>query len=196
MTITAPDGRMLTDGFVRLDRLTTDDIPELYDAIARPEVYGAGFGGIAGPPRDLDHMRDQWTKYADTHLIYAIRLVADNRLVGTSSFAEIDVRNESIEVGATAFRPSLWGSGLNPATKLLMLSHVFDECGFGRVAIGVDARNTRSLAAVARLGASREGVLRRFQRCYDGRFRDLVLFSILADEWPKVREGLQVRLGR
>lgn len=193
---TAPDGRTLTDGFLRLEQLTVDDIPELYDAIAHPEVYAAGYGGIAGPPRDLDHMREQWTTYAETHLIYAIRLVADGQLVGTSSFAEIDVRNESIELGATAFRPALWGSGLNPAAKLLMLGHVFEDCGFGRVAISVDIRNTRSLWAVAKLGAVHEGTMRRFQRCHDGTFRDTVLFSILADEWPAVKEGLQVRLGR
>lgn len=193
---TVPDGRMLTDGFIRLEQLTVDDIPELYDAIAHPEVYAAGYGGIAGPPRDLDHMREQWTKYADTHLIYAIRLVAEGQLVGTSSYAEIDVRNESIEIGATAFRPSLWGTGLNPAAKLLMLGHVFDDCGFGRVTIGVDARNKRSLGAVGKLGATYEGVFRRVQRCYDGTFRDSVQFSILADEWPAVRDGLLVRLGR
>ena len=83
---------------------------------------------------------------------------------------------------------------MNPECKLLLLSHAFDDCGFGRVKIQTDILNSRSQAAIAKLGAVREGVLRRHQVRADGTFRDTVVFSILRDEWPGVRDGLLGRL--
>ncbi len=82
---------------------------------------------------------------------------------------------------------------MNPECKLLLLGHAFD-CGFGRVKLQTDAVNTRSQAAISRLGATREGVLRRHTRREDGTYRDTVVFSILAEEWPQVRAGLERRL--
>ena len=84
---------------------------------------------------------------------------------------------------------------MNPGTKLLLLRHAFEECGYGRVRIQTDLLNTRSQAAVERLGAVREGVLRRHLRREDGSFRDTVVYSVLASEWPAVRAGLEERLG-
>ena len=90
---------------------------------------------------------------------YAIRLVADGALVGTSSLMEAHLTNESIHLGSTLYGSRWWGSQVNPEAKLLLLSHCFDDCGFGRVKIQTDALNTRSQAAIAKLGAVREGVL-------------------------------------
>jgi RimJ/RimL family protein N-acetyltransferase len=77
-----------------------------------------------------------------------------------------------------------------------MLRHAFEDCGFGRVKIQTDVLNPRSQAAIAKLGAIREGVLRRHQARADGTFRDTVVFSILRDEWPTVREKLERRVAR
>lgn len=77
---------------------------------------------------------------------------------------------------------------------MLLLAHCFEACGYGRVRIQTDVLNTRSQAAIARLGALREGVTRRDMKREDGSFRDSVVFSILADEWPSVRAGLRARL--
>jgi RimJ/RimL family protein N-acetyltransferase len=88
----------------------------------------------------------------------------------------------------------VWGTAVNPATKLAILTHAFEDCGLGRVHLQTDVLNTRSQAAIARLGAVREGVARRHQRRVDGTFRDTVSFSILADEWPGVRAGLERRM--
>ena len=134
--------------------------------------------------------------------VYAIRLVADGplgaagTLVGTSSLLEADPANESIHLGATLYGRRWWGTPVNPEAKLLLLTHCFDDCGYGRVKIQTDALNLRSQAAIAKLGARREGVLRRHMRREDGSFRDTVVFSILADEWPAVRAGLRDRLAR
>jgi N-acetyltransferase len=87
----------------------------------------------------------------------------------------------------------VWGTAVNPEAKLLMLEVAFDS-GFGRVKLQADARNARSRAAIAKLGATFEGIVRRDQRRADGTWRDTAVFSILADEWPAVRDGLRARL--
>jgi RimJ/RimL family protein N-acetyltransferase len=100
-----------------------------------------------------------------------------------------------VHLGWTAYGPRWWGTAVNPACKLALLSHAFDDCGFGRVKLQTDLINTRSQAAMLKLGATREGVVRRDIRRADGSWRDSVLFSILVDEWPAVRAGLQARVG-
>jgi RimJ/RimL family protein N-acetyltransferase len=200
MTV-APDGRALVGDVVRLDRLQDGDIEELYAAIGNEQVYAGGFGGGAAP-ESADEMRAQWIPSSAGRFAYVVRLVADGPLgsagtvVGTSSLGDVDVRNERIHLGWTGYTPSVWGTAVNPATKLLLLEHAFETCGFGRVKIQTGLKNTRSQAAIAKLGATREGVLRRHMLQADGSFRDTVVFSILADEWPDVRKRLEERIGR
>jgi RimJ/RimL family protein N-acetyltransferase len=137
------------------------------------------------------------TKY---RVAYTVRLVADGPLgaagtvVGTTSLGDVDLVNERAHVGWTAYGPPWWGTAVNPECKLLLLAHAFDDCGLGRVKIQTDRINQRSQAAIARLGATREGVLRRHMRRADGSFRDTVVFSVITDEWPQVRAGLEARL--
>ena len=196
MTV-APDGRSLVGDVVRLDRLQASDIDELYAAIANEQVYAGGFGGgLAAMPSSADDMRAKWIPAAAKRFAYVVRLVADGTVVGTSSLADVDVPNESIHLGYTGYAPAVWGTAVNPAAKLLLLEHAFEDCGFGRVKIQTGSKNTRSQAAIAKLGATREGVLRRHMRTADGSFRDTVVFSILADEWPDVRKRLEDRISR
>lgn len=194
MTV-APDGRPLVGDVVRLDRLVASDIEPLYDAIAHAEVYASGFGGgVAGLPADAAEMAEQWIESSAQRVAYVVRLVADGTVVGTTSLGDVDLGNESVHLGWTAYAPSVWGTAVNPECKLLLLQHAFEDCGFGRVKIQTGTANTRSQAAIAKLGATREGVLRRHKRLADGSFRDTVVFSILADEWPEVRKRLEDRL--
>lgn len=196
MTV-APDGRPLVGDVVRLDRLQESDIDELYAAIGNEQVYAGGFGGgPAAMPASADDMRAKWIPAAAHRFAYVVRLVADGTVVGTSSLADVDVRNERIHLGYTGYTPAVWGTAVNPAAKLLLLEHAFETCGFGRVKIQTGLKNTRSQAAIAKLGATREGVLRRHMVQADGSFRDTVVFSILADEWPDVRERLEDRINR
>jgi RimJ/RimL family protein N-acetyltransferase len=193
----APDGRSLHNDIVRLDRLVAADIEPLYDAIANESVYSAGFGGgLAGMPATVDQMREQWLATAAKRIVYVVRRAEDETVVGTTSLMEVDLHNESIHLGGTGYAPSVWGTAVNPACKLLLLEHAFETCGFGRVKIQTGSKNIRSQAAIAKLGATREGVLRRHLRLADGSFRDTVVFSILADEWPAVRKRLEERLSR
>jgi RimJ/RimL family protein N-acetyltransferase len=205
-----PDGRPLTGRWLRLAMLGEDDLGDLYPVLADPAVYQQGYVMHHRP----DSLEDSIDLARGTFLpgqgqadgkgggrtVYAIRLATDGELgpagtlVGTSSLLDADVQNESIHVGSTLYGSRWWGTPVNAEAKLLLLGHCFD-LGYGRVKIQTDRLNTRSQAAIAKLGAQREGVLRRDKKREDGTFRDTVVFSVLASEWPSVRAGLRDRVG-
>ncbi len=118
---------------------------------------------------------------------------ASGRMAGTSSFFDIDPRHRTLEIGYTWFRPEYRGTAMNPEAKLLMLGHAFDA-GALRVQFSVSAANRRSQAALLKLGATQEGIIRRHRITWTGANRDTVLFSILAEEWGEVRRKLISRL--
>jgi RimJ/RimL family protein N-acetyltransferase len=125
---------------------------------------------------------------------FAVRRLAGGKLVGSTSFLDPSLRHKRLEIGSTWYIPEVWGTEVNPESKLLLLTHAFEVLGMNRVAFVTDSRNERSQAAIARLGAVREGVCRSHMITQGGRVRDSVLFSIIAAEWPKVKEQLTARL--
>ena len=106
-----------------------------------------------------------------------------DELAGMSSFLGIDDSRQVLEIGGTYYRPPLRGTGFNRRIKNMMLARAF-ECGIRRVEFRVDSRNKRSQAAMKKLGAVREGVIRADRITWNGHVRDTVLFAILKDEWP------------
>jgi ribosomal-protein-alanine N-acetyltransferase len=121
-------------------------------------------------------------------------LIVEGQPAGMSSFMDIRQEHRGLEIGMTWIAKRWQGTHVNPAMKLLMLDHAF-ACGALRVQLKMDSRNKHSERAVAKLGAVREGVLRKHFVLPDGYVRDTVMFSITDDEWPSVREGLLRRLG-
>jgi RimJ/RimL family protein N-acetyltransferase len=206
-----PTGEPLVGRWVRLDLLSDADIDEIYPLLGDPAVYAHGYV-MHRRPTSLEDSRDlarslflatqgQADGRGGGRTTYAIRLVRDSDLgsagilVGTSSFSEADLRNESIHLGSTLYGSRWWGTQVNPESKLLLMTHCFEHCGYGRVKIQTDTLNMRSQAAIARLGAQREGIIRRHIKREDGTFRDSVIYSVLKDEWPEVKAGLTRRLG-
>jgi RimJ/RimL family protein N-acetyltransferase len=120
---------------------------------------------------------------------------ATGEVRGSTSFYDWEPRVRRVEIGHTFFAPRWWGTSNNPACKLLMLEHAFGTWGCARVALRADTRNSRSVAAITRLGAVPEGVLRNHRLAPDGTRGDTAYFSILPAEWPGVRAGLLARLG-
>jgi RimJ/RimL family protein N-acetyltransferase len=110
-------------------------------------------------------------------------LFEGDELAGMSSFLGIDEARQVLEIGGTYYRPRLRGTGFNRRVKEMMLKRAF-SCGIRRVEFRVDMRNLRSQAAMKKLGAVREGVLRADRITWTGHVRDTVLFAILKDEWP------------
>lgn len=202
MSATSPSTAPLVGRFVRLDPMVPDDADALHPIFADPANYARGY--VMHPPSStVWDSRDQVQRrlmLGAGHTAYTARIVAGGPLgaagtvVGTSSLGDIDLANERAHIGWTIWGHQWWGTQVNPEAKLLMLGQAFDGCGLNRVKLQTDLLNTRSQAAIARLGAVREGVLRQHTRRADGTFRDTVVFSILRSEWPQVRAALEARL--
>ncbi|THD59520.1 GNAT family protein [Phenylobacterium sp.] len=186
--------KVLEDRHVRLEPMTPAHREGLHAACdADREVWTALY------PYSLDaaHFDAGWSRfYAEPgpdRINFAV--MAGGQVMGVSSYLGVDPVNQTLEIGGTYYHPDVRGGAVNPASKRLMLAHAFDS-GARRVQFKVDALNARSRAAVLKLGASLDGVLRQDRVTWTGRIRDTCVFSILADEWPAVRAGLDARLAR
>jgi len=173
-------GLAMRDGDVRLEPLAerhrvalkaacAEDpaIWKIYSTAYDPEHFDANFDAMMA--------HDDWLSFA---------LHKSGTLVGMSSYMGIDLERMVLEIGSTYYVPAMRGTGLNRIVKDLMLARAF-ACGFRRIEFRVDARNGRSQAAMAKIGAVREGVLREDRITWNGHVRDTVLFSILASEWER-----------
>ncbi|HVM22351.1 MAG TPA: GNAT family protein [Sphingomicrobium sp.] len=139
------------------------------------QIYASNFG-----PDGFD---EAIALYRSTRRNRTFVLFDGEELAGMSSFLGIDEGRQVLEIGGTYYRPHLRGTGFNRRVKDMMLARAFD-CGIRRVEFRVDRRNLRSQAAMKKLGAVREGVLRADRITWTGHVRDTVLFAILKDEWP------------
>jgi RimJ/RimL family protein N-acetyltransferase len=119
---------------------------------------------------------------------------ASGRAIGVTTYRDVDERHRTLEIGGTWIGRPWWRTAINTEAKLLFIGHAFETLGANRVALKTDIRNERSQAAIARLGAKREGVLRHQYVRRDGSLRDTVMFSIVPDEWPTVKARLRTRL--
>jgi RimJ/RimL family protein N-acetyltransferase len=135
---------------------------------------------------------------AGNHLPFAVRLQATGALVGSTRFLDIGCWDGTtptvVEIGSTWLSASAQRSPVNTECKLLLLTQAFDTWGTIRVTLKTDARNTRSRAAIERIGGRYEGVRRAHMPATDGGVRDTAYFSIIAEEWPDVRAELRRRL--
>jgi len=191
---------MLQGTQVSVEPLTEQHLAALWPAIGVPEVFAGGYGGgPAGQPFDetpfVEWMRGSYLGYPD-RFPYAVRLndgSSEGRLVGVSTLGDLDEANASLQLGWTAYDPKVWGSMVNPETKMLLIGFVFDS-GYVRVQIQADAINDRSRAAILKLGATFEGIQRKHRIRSDGSWRDTAVYSILDTEWPAVEAGLLARL--
>lgn len=145
-----------------------------------------------------EHFEGWWSGAIDqmargVRIAYALRDTASGAVIGTSSFLDIRPQHRGAEIGATFLHPTARSGRANPEAKRLMLAHAF-AAGAVRMELITDARNLRSQAAIAKLGAVREGVLRNERITWTGHVRDSVIYSITDAEWPAVRARLDARL--
>ena len=199
MSAVRPEPAVLTGRFVRLEPLGPQHFDGLWVALARPEVFAGGYGGgPQGLPRDREGF-DAWVAgygVAPDAIRFVVRVTGgphDGEIVGASTLGDLDEDREHAHIGWTGYDPRVWGTQVNPETKLLMLGLAFSR-GYGRVKLQGDERNARSRAAMLKLGAQFEGIVRRDVRRADGSWRDSAVYSILIDEWPGVKAGLEARL--
>lgn len=182
--------------WVRLEPLSPAHIPEIDDAAADGEL---GSFWYTAPPRP--GAAAEWVRHllalrgADHGVSFVVRTL-DGRLVGSTSYLNVDGPNRRLEIGHTWYVADVRRTGVNAETKLLMLGHAFDDLGCIAVELRTHFFNFASRAAIERLGAKLDGVLRSHQLLSDGSRRDTVVYSILDIEWPAVRSNLKFRLDR
>ena len=171
--------RPMTGDGCRAERITAEFHDALRNACAEDRdiwsIYANDFG-----PAGFD---DSIALYTGNPRNRTFLLFERDELAGMSSFLGIDEARQVLEIGGTYYRPKFRGTGFNRRIKDMMLRRAFG-CGIRRVEFRVDARNARSQAAMAKLGAEREGVLRADRITWTGHVRDTVLYSILKEEWP------------
>lgn len=200
VTATRPPDRPLVGRSISLTPFSETDIPALYGVLGHPDVFAGGYGGgPAGLPADLEAYTAFATAYyagGPDAMPFTVRIEGGpdhGAVVGATKLGHLDLGSESAEIGWTAYDPRAWGTAVNPEAKLLLLGLAFDH-GFGRVKLQADARNARSRAAIAKLGAQYEGIARREKPRADGSWRDSAVYSVIIDDWPAVRAGLEARL--
>ncbi len=126
-------------------------------------------------------------------ITYAVRRIADEAIVGSTSYLALSPENARVEIGWTWYVPAAQGGPVNPEAKYLLLSNAFAK-DWHRVEFKTDAKNLRSRAALKKLGAKEDGIMRGHMWMPQGYYRDSVYFAILSDEWPDVKAGLDARL--
>ena len=193
MTPVLPLGpRTLTGRFIALEPLEERHHAELLRAAADPEIWtyipvDAGNGFAKRLPWMIRENAE------GRFITFVVRRLADGSIVGSTSYLAITPADAKVEIGFTWYTAEARGGPVNPEAKYLLLKNAFDA-RYNRVEFKTDARNARSRAALLKLGAKEEGVLRGHMWMPQGYFRDSVYFSVLAHEWPAVRAGLEQRL--
>jgi RimJ/RimL family protein N-acetyltransferase len=185
--------KVLENRFVRLEPMAEGHREGLRfaceaDTEIWTQLYPFSWAGEHFDPTWAKLMKDQAEGSTQPYAV-----MAEGEVVGITTFYAIEQANSVLELGGTYYRPDQRGGAVNPAAKRLMMGHAF-ACGARRVVYRVDALNKRSQAAVLKLGAVQEGVLRQDRVTWTGRIRDTVIFSILDGEWPAVRDRLDARL--
>ena len=180
---------LLTFEDVELRPTVNTDADELFEALDDDRVW-AHVKGRPGSAQDWVSVIE--TARSSGRWMWTVR--EQGRVVGTTSFLELSIVDARVEIGHTTYSPRVWGTRVNPACKFLLMGWAFEKCAMNRVQLKTDIRNVRSQAAIERIGATREGVLRMYQRRQDDSIRDTVMFSVLAHEWPDVKESLLSRL--
>jgi N-acetyltransferase len=125
---------------------------------------------------------------------FVVMRLADSRLVGSTRYLDVQEDDRTVEIGWTWYAPDTWGGVVNPEAKYLLMRHAFETWGAIRVALRTDIRNLHSQAAIKKLGAKYEGLLRNQRIRPDGSYRDTVSFSVIDREWPAVKARLEARL--
>lgn len=180
---------------VRLEPLSLDHVDRLWEAGQDEEIWR----WVSVYPRTRDDVR-QFVEVAlaaqdaGTELPFATIDRASGDAVGSTRYLAISRRDRRLEIGWTWLTPAAQRTRINTEAKYLQLSHCFEELGCVRVEWKTDARNEKSRAAIARLGATQEGIFRKHMLTQGGFYRDSVYFSMIDDEWPEAKRKLESML--
>ncbi|HYO15334.1 MAG TPA: GNAT family protein [Thermoanaerobaculia bacterium] len=178
---------------IHLEPLTPGHIPALHPK-ADPEIFQYTLEWPRNPGLEAFSDWIHTSIAAPASLPFAIVIAATGEAVGMSGYLEIRPEHRALEIGRTWIARAWQGTRVNPESKYLLLRHAFETLGALRVQFKTDLNNLHSQRAIEKLGARREGVLRCYQTRSNGTVRDTVVYSVIDEEWPAVKAGLETRL--
>lgn len=189
-----PLDMVILDGrFVRLEPLEERHREPVRPVAQHPEIFAtttSALGALYDP-----YIDNALKRSATGHdMAFVVWHKAQQRYVGMTRYLNIEVPHRKLEIGSTWYEPSVWAGAVNPECKLLLMQHAFEALKFLRVEYKTDVLNARSRAAILKLGAKQEGMLRKHMIMAGGRQRDSVIFSVIDEDWPAVKAGLERRL--
>ncbi|HEV7168419.1 MAG TPA: GNAT family protein [Micrococcaceae bacterium] len=182
---------------VSLEPLSAEHHDGLVAAVQDGELWKLWYTSVPGPEGMAAEIeRRLQLQERGSMLPFTARDAVSGRIIGMTTYMNIDAVNKRLEIGSTWNAAGAQRTGTNTESKLLLLTHAFENLDCIAVEFRTHWMNQQSRAAIARLGAKQDGILRNHQRLADGSLRDTVVFSVVASEWPMVKNGLQYRLAK
>jgi len=186
----------LTGEIVRLEPLSHDHAAGLVEATKDGELWKLWYTSVPMPDgMEAEIDRRLALQDAGTMIPFVTRDLRSGKVIGMTTYMNIDADLPRVEIGSTWNAESAQGSGTNPESKLLLLAHAFEVWDCPAVEFRTSWHNRQSRAAIEKLGAKLDGVLRQHTRTSDGSLRDTCVYSVVQAEWPQVRASLRFRLG-
>ena len=193
----APRPVVLEGHGIRLEPLTEEHSDALATAAGDGRLWELWFVAVPPPDGMRAYVADALTGQRDGHMLpWVVRDVSSGAIMGSTRYHDIVPAIERVEIGHTWYGQSRQRTHVNTTCKLLLLTHAFEKLSCKVVGLRTDNFNFRSQRAIEALGAKKDGVIRHFGTRRDGTVRDVVMYSILATEWPDVKRYLELRLRR
>lgn len=185
----------LTGNHVELIPLAAEHADALVEAATDGELWNLWFTSVPNADSVKTYIDSALKQQKQgVALAFAVVEKTSGQIIGSSRYCNVDNKNQRLEIGYTWYARRCQRTPVNTEAKLLLLTHAFEQCGAIAVEFRTHWHNQASRAAIARLGAKQDGVLRNHQRMADGSLRDTVVFSIIESEWPGVKTGLKHKL--
>ncbi len=186
---------VLEGAFVRLEPLSSSRIMELSESCEDGKLYELWYTWVPSPEKMSTEIDRRLALYeADSMMPFAIIDKASGKAIGMTTFMNIKLENLKVEIGSTWLAKSQQGTAINPEAKLLMLSYAFETLNCNAVELRTHEQNLQSRAAIEKLGAKLDGILRNDMVMANGTIRNTAVYSITKEEWPDVKARLSKRL--
>ncbi|MGE7604129.1 GNAT family N-acetyltransferase [Peribacillus sp. NPDC097675] len=187
----------LTGKYVSLIPMTEKHIEPIYTASLPTEIWVWSATKILSHQDAVDFVQEGiLAREKKQHYPFVVIDSLTGSVIGSTSLRDIQFDNQTVEIGSTWYHPSKWRTAVNTECKFLLLQHAFETWQMNRVEFRTDELNRKSRAAITRLGALEEGMLRKDRKLKDGRVRNTMVYSILQEEWPAVKQRLEGFLKR
>ena len=187
----------LTGAHVVLEPLSLEHLDGIKEAVLDGELWKLWFTSIPSPETAETYIRSALELRENAGwMAFVVREKATNKIIGSTRYCNVNEVNQRLEIGYTWYAESYQRSAVNTECKYLLLTHAFEKLDAIAVEFRTHWHNHKSRAAIARLGAKQDGVLRNHTKSANGVYRDTVVFSIINLEWPVVKQSLEYKMSK